>query len=170
MYLISLWQRCPQCFSHILDMVVPSSPKKATLIWWSPVKCYWDPVEGGGVLPLCTNMWHENAGLEGIRYWRESARQRGGGYEVSFVSHYLTWHTAPSKWLLMIITNMFSFSVNHLPHLISFPMLPQVAQLHAPTQDSAESDSNVRTFQFLLIHRIIKCGNHHASWCRTLTQ
>jgi hypothetical protein len=71
--------------------------KKATVVWWSPVKCYWDSVEGGGVLPFCTDMWHENAGLEGIRYWCEFARKRGGGYEVSFVGHYLMWRTVPSK-------------------------------------------------------------------------
>lgn len=161
-YLISLRQRCPHCFSHIFHVVIPSSLKKRTVVWWSPVKCYWDPVEGGGVLPFCTDMWHENTVLEGLRYWCEFACQRGGSYEVSFVSHYLTWYTAPSKWLLMIITNMFSFSVNHIPQHISFPMLPQTAQKHAPTQGSAEPDSKVCTFQFLLICRIINCGNHHA--------
>jgi hypothetical protein len=61
----------------------------------------------------------------------------------------------------MLITNMFFFSVNHLPHHIPFQMLPQTAQKHAPTQDSAEPDSMLCIFQFLLIHRIINCGNHH---------
>jgi hypothetical protein len=73
------------------------------------------------------------------------------------------WHTAPSNRLLTIITNMFLFSVNHLPHRKSFPVLPQIAQQHATTQDSAEPDSKVRTLQILLNHRIINCGNHHAS-------